>query len=91
MLVFDQLKKNDPQVRVVTLVVLMGLGVLLGFPVLELLEQSLPVGVRLYFGCGRALFQERLEFVARDRLDAVPVEPLLGGRQAIPAGKRRGQ
>ncbi len=30
MLVFDQLKKDDPQLRVLTLVVLIGLGVLLG-------------------------------------------------------------
>src|SRR6266404_8024049 len=65
--------------------------VLLGLPGLELLEQRFLLGIRLHFCTRRSLPQELLKPVARDGLDPVLIKPRLSGREALPAGERRGQ
>jgi len=60
----------------------------LGFPSLKLPEQRFLLGRGTNLPCGWALPQEFLEALARYRFDAVMIEPLLGGRQPVPAESR---
>src|SRR6266567_4657906 len=70
----------------------LGPRISLGLPGLELLEQRFLVGLRLCFcRCRRILLQERVKPVAGDGLEIIPVQPLLGGRQAVPPRERRRQ
>src|SRR3954453_5116393 len=58
---------------------------LVGFPGLELLEQSLAVGIVLHGSRRRrALFQERVELGARHGFDVVGRKPLIRDRKALP-------
>src|ERR1700687_4441622 len=69
----------------------LGPRILLGLPCLELLEQGFLVGIGGHFSRRRILLQKLIESAARDRLHPVAIKPLLGGREALPVGKRSGQ